>query len=100
MGRIIETIQISKSKLECCLLFQFDELVISHELINLLFDLLSKVIFIHSSDTDGRALVGRFQSTSQNQQDDVEIKIQVLFSYLLLWERNEIFAVKMESQVC
>ncbi|XKL62120.1 hypothetical protein PGB90_001953 [Kerria lacca] len=36
-----------------------------------------KVIFIHSSDTDGRALVGRFQTTSQNQQDDVEIKIQV-----------------------
>ncbi|XP_034243421.1 glutamate [NMDA] receptor subunit 1 isoform X2 [Thrips palmi] len=36
-----------------------------------------KVIFIHSSDTDGRALLGRFQSTSQSQQDDVEIKVQV-----------------------
>nr|XP_018899314.1 PREDICTED: glutamate [NMDA] receptor subunit 1 isoform X2 [Bemisia tabaci] len=36
-----------------------------------------KVIFIHSSDTDGRALLGRFQTTSQNQEDDVEIKVQV-----------------------
>jgi len=36
-----------------------------------------KVIFIHSSDTDGRALLGRFQTTSQSLQDDVEIKVQV-----------------------
>lgn len=36
-----------------------------------------KVIFIHSSDTDGRALVGRFQSTSQSIEDDVEMKVQV-----------------------
>ena len=36
-----------------------------------------KVIFIHSSDTDGRALLGRFQTTSQSMQDDVEIKVQV-----------------------
>ncbi|OAD60183.1 Glutamate [NMDA] receptor subunit 1 [Eufriesea mexicana] len=36
-----------------------------------------KVIFIHSSDTDGRALLGRFQTTSQNLEDDVEIKVQV-----------------------
>lgn len=38
-----------------------------------------KVIFIHSSDTDGRALLGRFQTTSQNLEDDVEIKVQVGF---------------------
>ncbi|KAG7209089.1 hypothetical protein KM043_015236 [Ampulex compressa] len=36
-----------------------------------------KVIFIHSSDTDGRALLGRFQTTSQNLEDDVEIKVHV-----------------------
>lgn len=40
-----------------------------------------KVIFIHSSDTDGRALLGRFQTTSQSLEDDVEIKVQV--SYLI-----------------
>lgn len=39
-----------------------------------------KVIFIHSSDTDGRALLGRFQTTSQNLEDDIEIKVQVFFS--------------------
>ncbi|XP_076654461.1 glutamate ionotropic receptor NMDA type subunit 1 isoform X2 [Halictus rubicundus] len=36
-----------------------------------------KVIFIHSSDTDGRALLGRFQTTSQNLDAYVEIKVQV-----------------------
>nr|WHU27574.1 NMDA receptor 1 [Matsumurasca onukii] len=36
-----------------------------------------KVIFIHSSDTDGRALLGRFQTTSQSLEDDAEIKVQV-----------------------
>ncbi|XP_075226743.1 glutamate ionotropic receptor NMDA type subunit 1 [Lycorma delicatula] len=36
-----------------------------------------KVIFIHSSDTDGRALLGRFQTTSQNIADDVDIKVVV-----------------------
>lgn len=36
-----------------------------------------KIIFIHSSDTDGRALLGRFQTTSQNLEDDVEIKVHV-----------------------
>ncbi|KAK4876462.1 hypothetical protein RN001_012884 [Aquatica leii] len=36
-----------------------------------------KVIFIHSSDSDGRALLGRFQTTSQNLEDDIEIKVQV-----------------------
>ncbi|XP_044593390.1 glutamate [NMDA] receptor subunit 1 isoform X1 [Cotesia glomerata] len=37
----------------------------------------TKVIFIHSSDTDGRALLGRFQTTSQSLEDDVEIKVHV-----------------------
>lgn len=36
-----------------------------------------KIIFIHSSDTDGRALLGRFQTTSQSLEDDIEIKVQV-----------------------
>lgn len=36
-----------------------------------------KVIFIHSSDSDGRSLLGRFQSTSQILQEDTEFKIQV-----------------------
>jgi ionotropic glutamate receptor NMDA 1 len=37
-----------------------------------------KVIFIHSSDTDGRAILGRFQTTSLSHEDDVEIKVQVV----------------------
>lgn len=40
-----------------------------------------KVIFIHSSDTDGRALLGRFQTTSQSLEDDIEIKVQVCHNY-------------------
>lgn len=36
-----------------------------------------QVIFIHSSDTDGRAFVGRFQTTSQIQGEDIEKKVQV-----------------------
>lgn len=42
-----------------------------------------KVIFIHSSDTDGRALLGRFQSTSQSIEDDVEMKVQARLSETL-----------------
>uniref|UniRef100_A0A7R8VNK8 Glutamate [NMDA] receptor subunit 1 n=1 Tax=Timema douglasi TaxID=61478 RepID=A0A7R8VNK8_TIMDO len=34
-----------------------------------------KIVFIHSSDTDGRGLLGRFQTASQNLEDDVEIKV-------------------------
>lgn len=37
-----------------------------------------KVIFLHSSDTDGRSVLGRFQTNAQNLEDDTEIK--VLFS--------------------
>jgi ionotropic glutamate receptor NMDA 1 len=47
-----------------------------------------KVIFIHSSDTDGRSLLGRFQTTSQTLEDDMEIKIQVIlinFCYYKLY---------------
>ncbi|KYM97879.1 Glutamate [NMDA] receptor subunit 1 [Cyphomyrmex costatus] len=40
-----------------------------------------KIIFIHSSDTDGRALLGRFQTTSQNLEDDVEIKVQAFIEF-------------------
>ncbi|KAG7309308.1 hypothetical protein JYU34_005250 [Plutella xylostella] len=36
-----------------------------------------KVIFIHSSDTDGRAILGRFQTTSQSVDEDVERKVVV-----------------------
>ncbi|CAB3376005.1 Hypothetical predicted protein [Cloeon dipterum] len=36
-----------------------------------------KVIFIHSSDTDGRALLGRFQTASQSSEDDVEVRVNV-----------------------
>lgn len=42
-----------------------------------------KIIFIHSSDTDGRALLGRFQTTSQNLEDDVEIKVHVRYDAIL-----------------
>ncbi|KAK0095902.1 hypothetical protein PV326_007060 [Microctonus aethiopoides] len=40
-----------------------------------------KVIFIHSSDTDGRALLGRFQTTSQSLEDDVEIKVESVIEF-------------------
>ena len=49
-----------------------------------------QLVFIHSSDTDGRALLGRFQTkTTGIQSDDQEIKVRVqiaqcvakLFSY-------------------
>ena len=53
-----------------------------------------QVVFIHSSDTDGRALVGRFQTTSQNQQDDVEIKIQVIRFKIFSLKRKFPFWVK------
>ncbi|CAG7836862.1 unnamed protein product [Allacma fusca] len=35
-----------------------------------------KVIFLHSSDTDGRSVLGRFQTNAQNLEDDIEIKIE------------------------
>lgn len=34
-----------------------------------------KVIFLHSSDTDGRSVLGRFQTNAQNLEDDIEIKV-------------------------
>ncbi|XP_046474895.1 NMDA receptor 1 isoform X3 [Neodiprion pinetum] len=40
-----------------------------------------KVIFIHSSDTDGRAILGRFQTTSQSLEDDVEIKVESVVEF-------------------
>lgn len=89
MGRITETIQVPQSKLN--FFYNFNQ-IISHALKNHSLILLLKVIFIHSSDTDGRALVGRFQSTSQNQQDDVEIKIQVLCFSITMRVKNAIFA--------
>ena len=37
-----------------------------------------QLVFIHSSDTDGRALLGRFQTkTTGIQSDDQEIKVRV-----------------------
>ncbi|CAL4089123.1 unnamed protein product, partial [Meganyctiphanes norvegica] len=35
----------------------------------------SQVVFVHSSDTDGRALLTRFQNEAQSQQDDKDIKV-------------------------
>ncbi|KAM7364715.1 glutamate ionotropic receptor NMDA type subunit 1 isoform 3-T3 [Cochliomyia hominivorax] len=37
----------------------------------------TKVIIIHSSDTDGRAILGRFQTTSQNYYDDIDVRATV-----------------------
>ena len=35
-----------------------------------------QLVFIHSSDTDGRALLGRFQTKTQDlQTDDQEVKV-------------------------
>ncbi|XP_017847480.1 glutamate [NMDA] receptor subunit 1 [Drosophila busckii] len=39
--------------------------------------LYTKVIIIHSSDTDGRAILGRFQTTSQTYYDDVDVRATV-----------------------
>ena len=36
-----------------------------------------QLVFIHSSDTDGRALLGRFQTKTQDlQTDDQEVKVR------------------------
>ncbi|XP_055636801.1 glutamate [NMDA] receptor subunit 1 isoform X2 [Toxorhynchites rutilus septentrionalis] len=37
----------------------------------------TKVIVIHSSDTDGRAVLGRFQTTSQTNYDDIDVRATV-----------------------
>ena len=38
-----------------------------------------QLVFIHSSDTDGRALLGRFQTKTQDlETDDQEVKVQVV----------------------
>lgn len=39
--------------------------------------MLSQVIIMHSSDTDGRAILGRFQTTSQTNYDDVDARATV-----------------------
>lgn len=36
-----------------------------------------QVIVIHSSDTDGRAILGRFQTTSQTNYDDIDVRATV-----------------------
>lgn len=36
-----------------------------------------QVIIIHSSDTDGRAILGRFQTSSQSYYDDIEVRATV-----------------------
>lgn len=38
---------------------------------------LLQVIIIHSSDTDGRAILGRFQTTSQSYYDDIDVRASV-----------------------
>lgn len=38
---------------------------------------LGQVIIIHSSDTDGRAILGRFQTSSQTYYDDIEVRATV-----------------------
>ena len=40
------------------------------------------LVFIHSSDTDGRALLGRFQTKTQDlEADDQEVKVQVAYFF-------------------
>lgn len=43
----------------------------------MLFVLCFQVIVIHSSDTDGRAILGRFQTTSQTNYDDIDVRATV-----------------------
>ena len=41
-----------------------------------------QLVFIHSSDTDGRALLGRFQTQTQDlEADDQEVKVQVAINF-------------------
>lgn len=35
------------------------------------------MIIIHCSDTDGRAILGRFQTTSQTYYDDIDVRATV-----------------------
>ena len=37
-----------------------------------------QIVFIHSSDTDGRALLGRFQTKTGLQSDDQEVKVNLI----------------------
>lgn len=46
------------------------------KIVNIFFSSL-QVIIIHSSDTDGRAILGRFQTTSQAYYDDIEVRATV-----------------------
>ncbi|KAA0202048.1 hypothetical protein HAZT_HAZT011982, partial [Hyalella azteca] len=41
----------------------------------------SQVIFVHSSDTDGRALLGRFRNNAQNHEDDKDIKVEMVIEF-------------------
>nr|CAG4651579.1 EOG090X00ST [Triops cancriformis] len=40
-----------------------------------------QVVIIHSSDTDGNSLLGRFQTHSQSSDEDAEIKIEAVFEF-------------------
>ena len=41
-----------------------------------------QLVFIHSSDTDGRALLGRFQTKTQDlQSDDQDVKVGFTMYY-------------------
>ena len=43
-----------------------------------------QLVFIHSSDTDGRALLGRFQTkTTGIQSDDQEVKVKIQKCFIL-----------------
>ena len=57
-----------------------------------------KIIFIHSSNSDGRAILGRFQTNSKSLEEDADVKVKVEFvvefetsqeSY-----KNELFELK------
>ena len=44
-----------------------------------------QLVFIHSSDTDGRALLGRFQTkTTGLQSDDQEVKVRFNENFCIL----------------
>lgn len=56
-----------------------------------------RVIFIHSSDTDGRALLGRFQTASQSLEDDVEVRVNVSFNTIFFLKAiNKYTLIKMQ----
>lgn len=58
-------------------IYALDEQILMEKSFFHLFFPFAQVIIIHSSDTDGRAILGRFQTTSQTNYDDIDVRANV-----------------------